>query len=380
MARTVGWDVLRELASFRAVQGCAISVYVDLDPSVAPTAGDLATRLNSVLSEGERSYASKISSLTHDQKQGLKADFERIALWFEDEFDRDGAQGVAVFSAGLDGVWSPLALTASVPDEVKVGRTFHLAPLVPLVGRGDGAIVAVVSREQGRLYRLRAGRLVEVENLSEEQPRRHDQGGWSQARFQRHIDNLAAQHVSTVAEELDRQLRAVKGLRAVVVATEEMRPVFEDSLAQESRAAVIGWTTAESHATPADLLALVNPVLEEWRVAQENETVERWLEESGRSGRAAAGWEHTLEAASDARVEMLLYADGVQRKAWQCPSCGRVSAQPGSCPLDGAGLAEHDEGLDLAVHQALAHGGTAWALQHRTDLDPVEGIGALLRF
>jgi hypothetical protein len=38
------------------------------------------------------------------------------------------------------------------------------------------------------------------------------------------------------------------------------------------------------------------------------------------------------------------------------------------------------EGLDLAVHQTLAHGGTVWALRQRHDLEPVEGIGALLRY
>jgi hypothetical protein len=38
------------------------------------------------------------------------------------------------------------------------------------------------------------------------------------------------------------------------------------------------------------------------------------------------------------------------------------------------------EGLDLAVHQTLAHGGSVWAVQAHHDLEPVEGIGALLRF
>ena len=39
-----------------------------------------------------------------------------------------------------------------------------------------------------------------------------------------------------------------------------------------------------------------------------------------------------------------------------------------------------DEGLDLAVHQVLAHGGQVLALRHRADLEPVGGIGAILRF
>jgi hypothetical protein len=52
----------------------------------------------------------------------------------------------------------------------------------------------------------------------------------------------------------------------------------------------------------------------------------------------------------------------------------------GKCPLDGTELEPRDEGLDLAVHQTLSHGGTVWALRQHRDLEPVEGIGALLRY
>jgi peptide subunit release factor 1 (eRF1) len=146
------------------------------------------------------------------------------------------------------------------------------------------------------------------------------------------------------------------------------------------RKAVIGWTTADAHATPAELLEVVEPLLESWRGEQETRAVERWREEAGRNGRAAAGWGPTLEAASDGRVELLLFQDGAERPAWECPACGRVGSEGGACPLDGTQMEQRSEGLDLAVHQTLAHGGTVWALRQRQDLEPVEGIGALLRY
>jgi hypothetical protein len=37
-------------------------------------------------------------------------------------------------------------------------------------------------------------------------------------------------------------------------------------------------------------------------------------------------------------------------------------------------------GLDLAVHQTLVHGGTVTVVHHEHDLEPVDGVGALLRF
>ena len=44
MASTVTWDRLRDLARFRVQSGCAIGLYLDLDPSDTSTAGDAATR------------------------------------------------------------------------------------------------------------------------------------------------------------------------------------------------------------------------------------------------------------------------------------------------------------------------------------------------
>jgi peptide chain release factor subunit 1 len=378
VASSVTWEALRQLAGFRAEKGCAISLFVDLDPSVSPTPGDARTRINSLLDEGEKRNDG--AKQTHEQRLGLKADFERIRQFFNEEFQRDGTRGYAVFCAGLDNLWQTVSLSERVPDEVKVSQALYLAPLVPLVGRGEGALVAFVNREQGRLYRLRAGRLDEVADLFEEQPRRHDQGGWSQARMQRHADELAKDHLKDVAAELEAQLRRLQFPRVVVVCPEDLKSEFADALAADARGAVIGWTTAAAHASPVDLLAAATPVLEEWRERQEAGAVERWQEEAGRNGRAASGWGATLEAASDGRVDCLLFREGAEHAAWVCPACGRVSLTGGRCPLDGTEMEERAEGLDLAVHQVLAHGGQVLALRHRRDLDPVGGVGALLRF
>lgn len=377
MAGMVTWSLLRELAGFRAEKGCAISLCLNLDPSEVPTAGDAQTRMNSMLHAADRTDR---TDLTHEQRSALKSDFERIATWFDDDFERNGSQGLAVFAAGLDNFWRTLPLPEPVRDSAKVGRDFYLSPLVPLVSRGDGTIVAVVGREQGQLYRLLAGRLEEIAEHYDEAPRQHDQGGWSQGRYQRHIEKLVHDHLKGVAQELDRSKRQLQSPRIVLVCSEEMRSEFSDALSAEARASLVGWTPAQAQAGPVGILQAVTPVLEEAEAKDEAEVIDRWREEAGRNARAASGWEQTLEASSDARVELLLFEDGTDRPAFRCPACGRATVSEGSCPLDGTRLEPTDSGLDLAVHQTLAHGGAVWAIRHHEDLAPVEGIGALLRF
>jgi len=381
MAGVITWNRLRELAAFRAENGLAISLYIGFDPSTAGTIPTVATKMNSLLDEAQKSVLAGRGELTHDEKLGLQSDFERIRDFLTNDFDRAGAQGLAIFAAVLDAFWSVNTLSEPVPDRVCVAPDFFLRPLVPLLGRGEGAIVAVIDRERGLLFKLTNGRLEPLSDLSEEQPGRHDQGGWSQARFQRHIDELARDHLRAVATDLDGHVRRGAAKHVVVVGPEEARAGFTDMLASETQNAFAGATAGEGYATPTELLELALPFLEQARLAEEKAALDRWQEEAGRSGRAASGWDETLEAASDGRVELLLFQEGAQRPAYECPSCGRAQTQNGACPFDATRLEPRQDGVDLAVHRTLAHGGSVRSLaRERLELGPVEGIAALLRY
>jgi len=373
----VTWESLRELATFRAGKGCAVSLYVDLDPSAAPTPADAETRFHSLLARAQKLVDTQ--GYDHERKQALVRDLNRIRIWWEVDFDRDGSHGVALFASSLDGLWRTLSLTDAVEDRIRLEHDLFLTPLVPLVGRGDGALVAVVGRERGQVFRLRSGRLHEIVDQSEEQPGRHDQGGWSQARYQRHIEKLVHDHLKTVGTELGRRLRGPGKLEMVVVAPHELRGEFESALSPEARDAIVGWTTAEAHATPPEVLEVVRPILDETRARARKKAVERWQAEAGRNGRAAAGWEQTVEAATEGRVELLLVQPRASREAHRCPTCERGSANPGSCPVDGTELERVDDALDLVVHRVLAFGGSVVQVEEGA-LAEHEGIGALLRF
>lgn len=380
MAGTITWEQLRELAAFTATRGCAISLYLDLDPSVTPTPKDVQSRVDSLLAEAERRPGEGRPTLDHDARAGLRTDLDRVRAWFETDFARAGVRGLALFADGLDNLWSTIECPEPVEDCVHLGDELYLAPLMPLVGRGDSALVAVIGRERGQVYKLESGRLVEIADRSEEVPGRHDQGGWSQARYERHIENIVDRHFRRVADTLDRCVRRLRHVRVVLVGSEEVRPEVEALLAHETRACVAGWTSVEAHADGAALLAAVRPVLDAWWAGRETEVIERWREEAAKNGRAAAGWEQTLEAASDGRVDLLLVQPGAEHPAYECPKCGRVQVTDGSCPIDGTTLESRDTGLDVAVHKTLVNGGTVQVIRGHRDLEPVGGVAALLRY
>jgi peptide chain release factor subunit 1 len=378
MATVVTTGLLRDLAAFRAANGCAISIYVDFDPSTAATIPAEKSKFHSRLDEAKKAAAARARERGRDCRYALEADFDRLKAWGDDDFDRDGARALAVFASSADDLFRIVPLVEPVADGWQIGPELWIAPLAGQLGAGEGALVAVVSRERGVLYRLHEGRLEEIADESDDVPGQHDQGGWSQARYQRHIENIVLRHLKAVGEEIDKTVHNRRP-HLVVIASKEMRGEIESALSNEARDSIVGWASADAHATEVELLQIVRPLLDEARAREDEATLERWQAERGRGGRAAGGWKQTLEAASDARIEVLLVGEGARHQAWSCPQCGRVYADGGKCPLDATKLELRDDAVDLAIHHTVLHGGT-FVRFGAGALADADGIGALLRF
>src|SRR4029453_14840172 len=114
-------------------------------------------------------------------------------------------------------------------------------------------------------------------------------------------------------------VRRLEGPKVVVVGSDETRAEFIETLPHEVKNALVGTTDAEAHVDANGLLEVVEPLLEESRVADERAAIERWRERAAKGSRAASGWEETLPAASDARVDLLLYEEGGNKPAPERP-------------------------------------------------------------
>lgn len=372
----IGWPLVRALAGFRAQEGIAISLFLDLDPSDTPVRRTAEARLSS-LRDRLHQEADDLR-LPHAQKVAVRADLERIDAWWQTGFAHDGARGFALFISSLDDLWRELPLQAVVPDDAGLGARLLLFPLVePVANDHEGALVAVVSKEQSRILQLRAGRLEEVDARSEERVAELH-GGWARPEYEHHLEMIVHRHLKTAADAIDRSVRAAKAHELALIVPAELRGELEATLSAEAREAIVGWARADDDATPAELLELVRPLLAESRRRRLADDLDRWRAARGRGELATAGWEDTLEACAEARVKLLLLRRHGTCSAWRCPRCERPAANAGVCVLDGARLIP-DDGIELAIRTTVTNGGTV-ELFEEDDLEAPDGIAALLRF
>lgn len=351
---TPAWSELRELAAVTTKKEVCVSLYLQI-------------KGRSRLSDGAH-------ALFVDLKRGGNFNnlTEEISS-FLDTLDMRGIKTLAVFAKpeSIRAFWLP----EPVDEQIFIDKSFIVAPMIPMLEHTRDTLVVFVGREQGRLLRLRRGRIEALDTLEEPIRRRHNQGGWSQANYQRSIDNDYYDHLNRLADLIE--LESLKKRRPIIiVGNEESKGAFEPRLKATSLEYYAGCTHIDTHTPVGELIKIVDPLLEKWLKIKEISLLNRWQEAVGK-GVGASGWADTLAAACAGRIQCLLYNPGSQGNIWCCPRCGQTQTTAGKCPFDGKELDYHQGGLELAIHQTFRYGGKIWALRQN---NIPEDIGALLRF
>ena len=213
-------DTLRRLAEVEAIELPVLSVYLDMRPQAtgqAPGRRGSEVVLRDRLREIERTYWPR-----GDDFDSFTADAERIRDYLESELD-PSAQGLAIFACSGIGLWETVVAGVPFSDAVSVGPTADLFQLARLVDNHETAVVALVDSNTARLFVTRAGRLEEVEGLDEDSVsfRKRSMGGWSQARYQRHIDKHIADFARDTASAIEALVER-EGARRLVIAGDEV--------------------------------------------------------------------------------------------------------------------------------------------------------------
>jgi peptide chain release factor subunit 1 len=372
-------DRLRQLAGLRLDHGKVLSVYLDLDPSVFGTVPARASEMRSIIDEAGRRVR-EADGLSHDEAVALRDDVARLEQFFDGEVPTEAAHGVAVFSASAAGLFEALRLPRPTDRQIVIDSSPFIEPLAR-VGTADGWAVLIVDRQLGRILRGSADDLHEVEDVKDDVPPRQKQGGWSQARFQRHSDEHANEHVKRACEALLDEFKRRPFERLLVVADEQTWPVVEHELHPYLQRRLARRLSRDlEHETLAEVAEVIRPLLQEDEREHERELLDRLHDRLGMRERGAAGLDDVLAALVERRVESLLLADRFTASGVACPRCGWMAAAGESCPVDGGPLERRDDIVENAVESAVLQSADVVFVRHHDDLGPLGGIGAVLRF
>lgn len=343
---------LRQLAELRPPDGTqakVLSVYVDLDPTLFGTHSARASQIGSLLDEADR--RTRDDKLDHGSRVALRKDVERVGDYLRGDFSPKGAHGLAIFACGPAGLFEALRLPGAVPPRVVVNDSPWLDPLVG--PRRRRRCLALASRRTLRvLLDGPSGELREVVSLTDDVHGRHDQGGWSQARYQRSIEEDVREHLARTATTLFALHQRDPFDQLAVGATAELWPELESALHPYLRECTLGRFDVDvEHAGVEEALVAAQPLLDAAERRHVDQLLARVQAGVGTGGRGVAGFEAVRRALDERRVEALLY--------------DATFAQ---------------DGLDAAITDALLQAAEVLPLHDRPELGPLGGIAAVLRF
>src|SRR5829696_7685282 len=325
-------DQLRSLAELRLDRPVVLSLYLNLDPAQFATPPARKTSVRSLLDEAERRLREG-NGLSHEDKVALQASLERATSFLENELPSDGAHGVAVFASEPNDLFEALKLPRSVPNRVAIGHSPLVGPLARLARR-ERWCVALVNRRDARIFRGSPDGLREVQQIHDDVSGQHDQGGWSQARYQRGIEKEKDDHLKVTGDALLRHFKRQPFERLIVGGPREVVTDFEQKL-------------------------------------------HHYLRERG-----ARGLEDVLPPLNERRVEVLIVDEqfgGVT--GVQCLVCGWLGLEGDRCPADGSEVVELEDLTEAMIELSVQQSADLLAVHHeRGALEAYGGAAALLRF
>ena len=372
--------VLRRLAEIDAPGLPVLSIYLDMRPQAtgqSPGRRAGLVVLRDRLRQIERTYWPRGADY-----DSFVADRDRIQEFIENEFDESG-QGLAIFACSAIELWETVTTGVAFRDSVSAEPRPDLFQLARLIDEHETAVVALVDSNTARLLVTRAGRLEEAGGPDEDTAsfRKRSLGGWSEQRYQRHIDKHIADFAEKSAAAIAELVETEHARRLILAGDEVAITPLEQALPQRVRDHVEDVLRIDMRASYDELSVEVREALARAEAESGASVADRLIAAVRSGGLGVTGIEAThiaLQAgAADILVLSGLPGQPADETSYQDARDAHEQADQ---------LADSEPGvldLDLRnefVRLAAATSAEIEVVSGHEALDRAGGVGALLRY
>jgi peptide chain release factor subunit 1 len=242
------------------------------------------------------------------ERQSLDQDIEKITRYLETDLD-PSANGVAIFACSAGELFEAVQVGAAIDRHwLYIGDQPHLYPLARLESQFPRYAAVLSDTNTARILVFADGDLVTSREVKGVKTRRSSQGGWSQARFQRHISNFHLHHAKEVVEALDRIVRD-EGITQIFMAGDEViTPLLRDQLPKHLADKIVDHVRLDTHAAIPDVLRVSLDAMQRLNERTDREKVDAAIGAYRAGGLGVVGPEETLSALIKGQVDELLIA------------------------------------------------------------------------
>jgi peptide chain release factor subunit 1 len=375
-------EQLERLAAFEPAPYPVVSLYLD------PRPNQHGRDQHQAFARKELKARSQTYQANSPERESLDRDIERITRFLEDELV-PASNSVAIFACSAGELFETVQSAGLIPEHaLHIADRPHLYPLARLESQSPRYAAVVTDTNTAHIFVFAAGEVVADREVKNVKTRGTSQGGWSQARYQRHLENFHLQHIKEVVEALDRVVRN-EDISSVLISCDEVTlPLLREQLPKHLADKVVDHIRV--HAAAADVLKASIDAMNRVNDETDREKVNAAVGAYRAGGLGVVGPEETLAALLKGQVDELLLTADMQRM--QPVSIGTTAGSANDASiaepvLEAASAGEpanaEPEVVRLAdelVVKAKQTGARLTFIEDANLLSDYGGVAALLRF
>jgi peptide subunit release factor 1 (eRF1) len=330
-----------------------------------------------------KTFGERAMTFKADARKSFERDVQRINTFLGNDVKRS-ANGLVIFAcAGVNDFFETIQLDVPLGEHwMFIGSVPHLYPLARLNDQFPRYAALLIDTNSARLFVFSLGTTEAQQNVQNVKTRKSAMGGWSQARYQRHLENFHLHHIKEVVDVLDKVVREESINHLVVSGDEVAVPKLRQQLPKHLAEKVIDIVRVDKKAPDSDVLQQTLDALRQLDAKTDAERVDQMIGAWRSNGLAVVGPEATLAALQLGQVEELLITatPALLKKTKELPD----DAAPGPVDVDTSGSMNVDpDRLKLAdelVTKAQQTAARIRFIENPELLQDVGGVGAILRF
>jgi hypothetical protein len=368
-------ETLQRLAASRSPHNLYLSVFVSTS-----RLDDWRQTVPSFLNS-ERQRIERDRALSREDQKNLDQHFGHLREVLQYDV-RGRTEGLSLFANSNGGPVERIELPVRLANQVVVAPSPYLRPLVRALDQLEPFLLVRVSRDESSILVVDDGGVSASEALEGPYLKSTDRETgdvpvkeyFAAARQ----DTLVEQHYKEVAAALDRRLDRTGYESVVLCGLHDILANFRRELSNKALARVKAEIPWDAAATENQQVAGARQALAEGRLAR-YETLAQRLAESLGQGRGVVGFDDTMTAVHQGKLQTLLVDRDYAPAGWVCQECDFAGlTETGTCPLCGGAMVRVDDVAAEAVRVALLRGTyviEAEGLPTMADLGGIAGLG-----
>ena len=377
-------EQLDRLARFEPVPYPFVSLYLNTQPNERGR-DQYQTFVRQEFKSRSRTYPEG-----SPERESLDKDLHRITSFLENDLQM-AANGVAIFACSAGELFEVIQLTAPIDRHwLYIGDAPHLYPLARVDSKYPRYAAVLANTNTARILVFSTAELVTQHEVVGQKTRRTSQGGWSQARFQRHISNFHQQHAKDIVQALDRIVRQEDISQIITAGDEVILPLLNEQMPKHLADKVVDHLKLDTKASVDTVLSTTLEAMARLNERSDKEKVETAVNAYRAGGLGVVGPEDTLDALVKGQVDELLLTSnvdalqGVSKDAVGAMANDSTLLEPAIETAAGGEAADADPHVvrlaDELVRRAKQTGATVTFIEDGSLLNSYGGVMALLRF